>query len=130
MWLVSRVAEYEGSARAGFSLDQILGLVPQAGCRSWHSIETQQHRDHWLRFAATRHFAGRSVTDQAAQISVALTDFADGPDSDWKKVKMLAAPPLAWRDTEREAWFQILKHNDGAAPSARTIRRILSAMKE
>jgi len=129
-WFVAKLSEYEASRGARFRLDEILNLVSRPGCRNWYDIETQQHRDHWLRFAATRHFAGRSVTDQAAQIAVALTEFCKGDDSDWKKARMLAAPPSAWRGTVRECWFAILKHNDGDVPSARTIRRVLSVVKE
>ena len=129
-WFASKLAEFEGSAKAGHRLDEILSLVSKPGCRSWHAIETQRLRDHWLRMAADRYFANRSVTAQSNQVAAALTDFSDGPDSDWKKVRMLAAPPAAWRDTERECWFQILKYNDRELPSARTIRRVLAAVKE
>jgi len=127
---VSKVAEFEGSASHGHRLDEVLGLTPRPGCRSWHAIETQRLRDHWLRMAADRYFANRSITEKAAQIAVELTDFCNGGDSDWKKVRVLAAPPVAWRGTERECWFQVLKHNNGAVPSARSIRRVLSVVKE
>jgi hypothetical protein len=124
---VSSAVEYEGSARAGFTFDEILGLTPRPGCRSWHSIERQKLRSQWLRLAAQRHFTGRSVTEQAAQIAAALNLFIDG---DWAGVKSLAAPPAVWRGTAREALFHVLKNNDGGVPSTRTTRRVLSAAQE
>jgi hypothetical protein len=123
-WFLTRVAEYEDAAfrKMKFTFDEILGLQPRQGCSPWHEIEKLQQRNHWLCQAAQRYFAGCSVTKQSKQIAVALKRFETGPE--WRKAKRLAAPPDAWRGTERECWFHILKCGD--APAARTIRTILS----
>jgi hypothetical protein len=123
-WFVARLAEYEDAAfrKMKFTFDEILGLQPRQGCSPWYEIEKLQQRNHWLCQAAQRHFAGCSVTKQSKQIAVELKRFEAGPE--WRKAKRLAAPPDAWRSTERECWFRILKCGD--APEARTIRTILS----
>lgn len=118
-WFVAKLAEYENSVRADFTLDEILGLTPRRGGRSWHSTETLLNRDRWLRLAAERHFAGPSIP---RQIVDALTLFA--ASADWRKEKVLAEPPAAWRGTEREAWFWVLKA-DGDVLAVRTVPDIL-----
>lgn len=118
-WFVSKLAEYESSVCANFTLDEILGLTPRRGGRSWHSTETLLNRDRWLRLAAQRHFSGPSIP---RQIVDALTLFA--ASADWRKEKVLAEPPAAWRGTEREAWFWVLKA-DGDVLAVRTVRDIL-----
>jgi len=115
---VSKLGEYENSVRAGFTFDEIFGLKPHRGGRSWHDAEMLQKRDSWLRLAAQRYFAGPSI---AEQIVDALSVFAAG---DWQKVKAFADPPSAWRGTEREAFFWVLKAGDDVL-AARSVRRIL-----
>jgi hypothetical protein len=121
---VTSLAEYEDSVfrKHKFTFDEILGLKPRQGHAPWYEIENRRRRDHWLRLAAQRHFAGCSVTKQSKQIAVELKRFEAGPD--WRKAKRLAAPPAAYLGTVRECWFYVLKCGD--APEARTIRHVLS----
>ena len=124
-WFVAKAAEYEASAHVGFSFDETLGLKPTAaGCRSWFTVEALDRRDRLLRLIASLYYAGRSCAQQADLIATALARYEAG--ADWRKDRSFAAPPAAYRGTERELLFGILRC--GSAPAARTIRRVLEAV--
>jgi hypothetical protein len=121
-WFSTCVAEYVSAARHGLTLDEAFGIAPASGAEPWWATEARRGRDELLRRAAEMFFMDRpSVHSRATALALAISRYEA---AGWLRDRPFKAPPVIYAGRPEAIYFAILKL--GGAPSARTIRRVLS----
>lgn len=115
--------DYLDGAAAGRALEQAFGIASRRSGERWWVVEARLKRDAALRSLASM-FDLDSVNSQARRILNAARRYRGGR---WKRDCDSGA---LYHDPRDQALYQLLQATNGALPSERTVRAVLSVGSE